>query len=85
MPRHTRGRRPRIVFIEPAETQVRLLSPAQTAVLDATLNVIAADPGAVKQHAAASALRDFQHDGVRVIFYATALGSILIVTYIEVD
>ncbi|MFE0654196.1 hypothetical protein ACFVZH_37200 [Streptomyces sp. NPDC059534] len=73
------------MFIEPAETQVRMLSTAQTAVLDSTLNVIAADPGAVKQHASASALRDYEHDGVRVIFYATALGSILIVTYVEVD
>ncbi|MFB7398307.1 hypothetical protein [Streptomyces sp. NPDC056191] len=53
--------------------------------LDATLNVIAADPGCVKHHATASALRDYQHDGVRVIFYATALASILIVTYVEVD
>lgn len=85
MPRHTRGRRPRIVFIEPAETQVRMLSAAQTAALDGTLNVIAADPAAVKPHATASALRDYQHDGIRVIFYATALGSILICTYVEVD
>ncbi|MFE5977274.1 hypothetical protein ACFQ64_34520 [Streptomyces sp. NPDC056460] len=85
MPKHNRGRRPRIVFTEPAETQVRLLSTAQTAALDATLNVIAADPGGVKHHATAPALRDYQHDGVRAIFYATALGSILIVTYVEVD
>ncbi|MFF3775618.1 hypothetical protein [Streptomyces sp. NPDC002232] len=84
MPKHS-GRRPRIVFIEPADTQVRMLSAAQTAVLDHTLNVIAADPAAVKQHATASALRDYEHEGVRVIFYATALGSILIVTYVEVD
>ncbi|MGW1116906.1 hypothetical protein ACWD5B_07325 [Streptomyces tanashiensis] len=61
-----------------------MLSTTQTAVLDSTLNAIAADPGAVKQHATASALRDYEHDGVRVIFYATALGSILIVTYVEV-
>ncbi|MBT2439938.1 hypothetical protein J7E93_07345 [Streptomyces sp. ISL-36] len=86
MPKHSRGgRRPRIVFIEPAETQARLLTPAQAAVLDGTLNAIAADPDAVKPHATASALRDYQHDGIRVIFYATALGSILIVTYVEVD
>ncbi|WP_234285171.1 hypothetical protein [Streptomyces venezuelae] len=34
----------------------------------------------MKPHATASALRDYQHDGVRVISYATAIGSILIVT-----
>ncbi|MFF3842538.1 hypothetical protein [Streptomyces sp. NPDC001930] len=85
MPKHTHGRRPRIVFIEPAETQVRHLTIEQTTRLDAALNVIAAAPADVKQHATASALRDYQQDGIRAIFYATALGSILIVTYIEVD
>ncbi|OKJ48092.1 hypothetical protein AMK27_38790 [Streptomyces sp. CB02009] len=85
-PKHSRGgRRPRIVFIEPAETQVRVLTTEQTGRLDAALNAIAADPTDVKPHATASALRDFQHDGIRVIFYATALGSILIVTYVEAD
>ncbi|MEV6250684.1 hypothetical protein AB0M38_31610 [Streptomyces sp. NPDC051742] len=85
-PKHHRGgRRPRIVFIEPAETQVRVFTTAQTVRLDTALNVIAAAPADVKHHATASALRDYQHDGIRVIFYATALGSILIVTYVEVD
>ncbi|MEU9298728.1 hypothetical protein [Streptomyces sp. NPDC048266] len=85
-PKHNRGgRRPRIVFIEPAETQVRVLTTEQTARLDAALNEVAAAPADVKQHATASALRDYQHDGMRVIFYATALGSILIVTYVEAD
>lgn len=85
MPKHARGRRPRIVLIEPAETQVRTLTTAQTARVDAALNTIAAAPDEVKPHATASALRDYQHDGVRLIFYATALGSILIVTYVEAD
>ncbi|MFE5484090.1 hypothetical protein [Streptomyces sp. NPDC056527] len=86
MPKHSRGgRRPRIVFIEPAETQVRTLTTVQAAQLDAALNEIAADPTDVKAHATASALRDYQHSGVRIVFYATALGSILIVTYVEVD
>ncbi|MGW6570061.1 hypothetical protein [Streptomyces sp. NPDC054975] len=86
MPKHPRGgRRPRIVFIEPAETQVRTLTTVQVAQLDAALNEIAADPADVKPHATATALRDYQHSGVRIVFYATALGSILIVTYIEVD
>ncbi|MER7000660.1 hypothetical protein [Streptomyces sp. NPDC000410] len=73
------------MFVEPAETQIHALSVARTAQLDAALNIIAADPGAVKAHATASALRDYQHEGIRVMFYATALGSILIVTYVEVD
>ncbi|MFG2840979.1 hypothetical protein ACGFZH_04085 [Streptomyces zaomyceticus] len=73
------------MFIEPAETQVRVLTAEQTARLDSALNAIAADPADVKAHATASALRDYDHGGVRVIFYATALGSILIVTYVEAD
>ncbi|MFF9340440.1 MULTISPECIES: hypothetical protein [unclassified Streptomyces] len=84
MPRHSRGRRPRIVFIEPAGTQTRGLTVEQTLRLDAALDAVAAAPDEVKPHATASALRDYRHDGIRVIFYATALGSILIVTYVEV-
>ncbi|MFG3343457.1 hypothetical protein ACGF1Z_00140 [Streptomyces sp. NPDC048018] len=85
MPKHSHGRRPRIVFIEPAETQIRGLSTVQAAQLDAALNEIAADPADVKAHATASALCDYQHSGVRIVFFATALGSILIITYVEVD
>lgn len=73
------------MFVEPAETQVRTLTTAQAARLDTALDVIGADPGAVKPHATAPALHDYQHDSLRIVFYATALGSILIVTYVEVD
>ncbi|MFE7547501.1 hypothetical protein [Streptomyces gardneri] len=73
------------MFIEPAETQSTVLTVDQSARLDAALGVIAQAPADVKQHATALALRDHQHDGIRVIFHATALGSILIVTYVEVD
>ncbi|MFF2569088.1 hypothetical protein [Streptomyces sp. NPDC058084] len=73
------------MFVEPAETQVRALSTVQVAQLDAALSEIAADPAGVTPHATASALRDYQHSGVRIVFYATALGSILLVTYVEVD
>jgi hypothetical protein len=73
------------VFVEPAETQVRTLTTGQAARLDTALTTIAADPTVVKPHATAPALHDYQHEGLRIVFYATALGSILIVTYIEVD
>ncbi|MEU0272744.1 hypothetical protein [Streptomyces sp. NPDC006307] len=85
MPKHSKVRRPRIVFVEPAETQLRTLTTGQAARLDEALGVIAADPSLVKPHATAPALHDYQHEGLRVVFYATALGSILIVTYIEVN
>jgi hypothetical protein len=73
------------VFIEPAETQTRLLTLPQAELLDTALTAIAAAPDAAKPHTTATALRDYQHNGVRVIYYSTALGSIIIVTYIEVD
>ncbi|WP_185909320.1 hypothetical protein [Streptomyces sp. WAC01280] len=57
----------------------------QVAQLDAALSEIAVDPTDVKPHATASAQRDYQHSGVRIVFYATALGSILIVTCVEAD
>ncbi|CAM5228810.1 hypothetical protein GCM10010329_79650 [Streptomyces spiroverticillatus] len=60
------------------------LTPAQAARLDEALTTVAADPAAVKRHSTAEALRDFRHEDVRIVFYATALGSILIVTYVEV-
>ncbi|MGA4867193.1 hypothetical protein ACPB9J_31630 [Streptomyces lavendulocolor] len=55
MPKHARGRRPRIVFVEPAETQLRTLTTVQAARLDTALGVIGADPDAVKPHATAPA------------------------------
>lgn len=73
------------MFIEPAETQAAVLTIDQSARLDVALGAIAEAPAEVKQHATAPALRDYQRDGIRVIFYATAPGSILIVTYVEVD
>ncbi|GGP78467.1 hypothetical protein [Streptomyces melanogenes] len=85
MPKHSRGRGARIVFLPPADAQVELLSPYQAERLDLVLERIAAAPDAVKPHATASALRDYQQADARVIFYATALGSIIIVTYVEVD
>ncbi|MGW7412727.1 hypothetical protein [Streptomyces sp. NPDC054863] len=72
------------MFVPPAETQVDALTDPQVVRLDAALNAIAADPTAVRQHSTAQALRDYQHEDIRVVFYATALGSILIVTYVEV-
>lgn len=73
------------MLIEPADAQVDLLTDAQALRLDTALNAIAAAPDAAKQHPTAAALRDYQQDGVRVIYYSTALGSIVIVTYVEVD
>ncbi|MFI9031125.1 hypothetical protein [Streptomyces sp. NPDC053560] len=81
------GRRARLVVLEPAATQIRALEsdPAALARLEAALDTIVAQPDEAPVHATVAALRDFRAGGVRVIYYATALGSIVIVTYVEVD
>lgn len=80
-PKHSRGAR--VVFLEPAATQLRALTVDAIARLDAAVDAIAQSPDAAKPHRTAPALRDHQGDGVRVIYYATALGSIVIVVYVE--
>lgn len=78
-------RRARVVFLEPAATQLRAFKPAELARLDAAVDDIAVRPDAAKPHRTAPALRDHHGDGVRIIYYATALGSIVIVVYVEAD
>jgi hypothetical protein len=55
----------------------------QAAVLDQSLNAIGVDRPR-PTHVIASALHDYQHDGMPIVFCVTALGSILIVTYVGV-
>lgn len=84
MPKHA-PRRARVVFLEPAATQLRALTTDELARIDTAVDGIALRPDAAKPHRTAPALRDHQGDGVRVIYYATALGSIVIVVYVEAD
>lgn len=82
-PKHARGAR--VVFLEPAATQLRSFTMDELALLDTAVDDIARRPDAAKPHRTAPALRDHQGDSVRVIYYATALGSIVIVVYVEAD
>lgn len=58
------------------------MTPADRARLDVLLGAIAADPS-VGPPDASGLLRDYQQGGCRVLYVATALGSVVVVAYVE--
>ncbi|KWT63890.1 hypothetical protein ADL21_00615 [Streptomyces albus subsp. albus] len=76
-------RRALVTFHETADRQLAALTDHDLARLDPALDAIAAAPE-VGRRLADSPLREHQQDGVRVIYYATTLGTIIVVTYVEV-
>ncbi|MEF3117562.1 hypothetical protein [Streptomyces chrestomyceticus] len=76
-------RRALVTFHETAERQLAALADGNLARLDPVLDAIAADPE-IGWPLADSLLREHQQDGVRVIYYATTLGTIIAVAYVEV-
>jgi hypothetical protein len=75
-------RRARIVFYDVAQEQVERMTDAERARLDLALAEISADPaiGAVSKHAA---YREYARDGVRVLYVPSALGTLVLVAYVE--
>ncbi|WP_424210615.1 hypothetical protein ACN20G_00150 [Streptomyces sp. BI20] len=75
----------RIVLVEPAVRQVGALDAAETRRVDAVLGAIAADPG-LGRPIPETLLCDHVDPGtgVRVVYYATALRSLVLVVYVEV-
>lgn len=76
-------RRALVTFHETAERQLAALTDDDLARLDTAVDAIAADP-AIGRPLADSPLREHQQDSVRVIYYATTLGTIIVVAYVEV-
>ncbi|MFD8931292.1 hypothetical protein [Streptomyces mirabilis] len=78
------ARRSRVILVEPALTQLAKLTADETHRLDRAIVAISVNP-ALGTEVPGTLLRDYvdEIDGVRVIFYATALGSITIVAYVE--
>ncbi|MFC5720480.1 type II toxin-antitoxin system RelE/ParE family toxin [Streptomyces gamaensis] len=76
--------RGRVVFVEPAETQLTKLDANETHRLDRVVVAISVDPG-LGTELPGTLLRDYTDkvDGVRVIYYVTALRTIVVVTYVE--
>jgi hypothetical protein len=87
MPRHSRSRA-RVTFTESAEKQIDALTDeAELLALDRALAVLSVDPDAgTPIPGSHPGLRDYADDidDVRVIYFVTALRTLVIVAYIEV-
>lgn len=84
-PKHASGggRRPvRIVWHDTALKQITSMTPADRVRLDVLLADISANP-AVAAPDGSGLLRDYRRDGCRVLYVATALGSVVVVAYVE--
>ncbi|MGW2183498.1 hypothetical protein ACWCXX_36870 [Streptomyces sp. NPDC001732] len=79
------ARRSRVIMVEPALTQLTKLTANETHRLDRAIVAISVNPK-LGTPVPGTLLRDYADDvdGVRVIFYVTALQTITIVAYVEV-
>jgi hypothetical protein len=82
LPKHG-PRRALVTFLEVAERQLALMSDADLLLLDPALVAISVDPK-VGEPLSGGPLRDYRDGTVRVIYYATALGMVIVVAYAEV-
>lgn len=80
-PKHS-PRRARIVWHDTALKQITAMAPEDRARLDPLLADISLNP-AVGEPDESGLLRDYQRDGCRCLYVATALGSVIVVAYVE--
>ncbi|MFF3148189.1 hypothetical protein ACFVRU_42385 [Streptomyces sp. NPDC057927] len=73
--------RAQVILVEPAASQLRKLTAAETHVLDRPIVAVSVNPqlGTVIP---GTLLRDYV-DGTRVIYFVTALRTIVVVAYVE--
>ncbi|MFG2991814.1 hypothetical protein ACGFZK_21410 [Streptomyces sp. NPDC048257] len=78
------ARRSRVVVVEPALTQLTKLTANETHRLDRAIVAVSVNPQ-LGTEVPGTLLRDYadEIDGVRVIYYVTALRTITIVAYVE--
>ncbi|MEV6681950.1 hypothetical protein AB0N09_34515 [Streptomyces erythrochromogenes] len=78
------GRRSRVVMVEPALTQLGKLTANETHRLDRAIVAVSVNPQ-LGIEVPGTLLRDYadEVDGVRVIYYVTALRTVTIVAYVE--
>ncbi|MBT2406894.1 MULTISPECIES: hypothetical protein [unclassified Streptomyces] len=83
MGRHA-PRRARIVFYDVAQEQIEKMTEAERLRLDPVLVAVSKDPeiGVLSKH---GAIREHREDGVRILYVPTALGTLVLVAYIETD
>ncbi|MDH6130044.1 hypothetical protein [Kitasatospora sp. GP82] len=77
-------RRAQVVFVEPAIGQIDKLTERETHALDRALVAVSVRPdiGTLRSDAPVRDYRD-EVEGVRVIYFATALQRIVVAVYIE--
>ncbi|MEU0633112.1 hypothetical protein [Streptomyces sp. NPDC005989] len=82
-PEHA-ARRSRVIMVEPALTQLTKLTASETHRLDRAIVAISVNPE-LGTAVPDTLLRDYtdEVDGVRIIYFVTALHTITIVAYIE--
>lgn len=78
------ARRSRVIMVEPSLTQLAKLTASETHRLDRAIVAISVNPE-LGTEVPGTQLRDYadEVDGVRVIYFVTALRSITIVAYVE--
>ncbi|MEV7892131.1 hypothetical protein ACWD3I_39995 [Streptomyces sp. NPDC002817] len=90
MPPHHHGRRARIVFSDAAAKQLEAItSESELHALDRALVVVSVDPeigDPLPATAGAPLLRQYTDDveAVRILYFVTALRTVVVVAYIEV-
>ncbi|MFB8036105.1 hypothetical protein ACFC5Z_24800 [Streptomyces sp. NPDC056004] len=82
-PEHA-ARRARVIMVEPALTQLTKLTANETHRLDRAIVAISVNPE-LGTEVPDTLLRDYtdEVDGVRIIYFVTALRTITIVAYVE--
>ncbi|MBM7167682.1 hypothetical protein JQK87_04525 [Streptomyces sp. G44] len=75
-------RRARIVFYDVAREQIDAMPQSALDRLDPVLDAIAADPtlGRPSHH---GSVREYHRGGIRVVYVPTALGTLVLVAYVE--
>ncbi|MFJ6793837.1 hypothetical protein [Streptomyces sp. NPDC091268] len=83
MGRHA-PKRARIVFYDVAQDQVEKMTEAERLRLDPVLVAVSRNPhiGVLSKH---GAVREHREDGVRVLYVPTALGTLVLVAYVEAN
>ncbi|MFF5787878.1 hypothetical protein ACFY8P_23275 [Streptomyces sp. NPDC012693] len=83
MGRHA-PKRARIVFYDVAQDQIEKMTEAERLRLDPVLVAISRNPeiGVLSKH---GAVREHSERGVRILYVPTALGTLVLVAYVETD
>lgn len=79
---HHRPRKARVILYDVAQEQVEPTIPAEHPLLGLALDAISRDPGigTASKHAA---FREYRSTSVRILYVSTALGTLVLIAYVE--